>query len=176
MAAKFEVYMISEAYFDIRQCNTLFSRIGETVFSQDCVIWDSWLPEKEEMVKIQDVISLKKRLLNGNIIHFQGTIGSFPVGAMQYFGHGQFHTQQWIDTANLPELDTDSPNEFCTSFCQSAAERLMELSQQVNIKFFAMGTEMVLYDSEQLEEILHKSYHILYYGMKQNNHFLTCYR
>ena len=52
----------------------------------------------------------------------------------------------------------------------------IQVSLYQNIKFFAMGTEMVLYDSEQLEEILHKSYHILYYGMKQNNHFLTCYR
>ncbi|GBF71780.1 hypothetical protein LAWASA_4542 [Lawsonibacter asaccharolyticus] len=78
------------------------------------------------------------------------------IGARQYFEYGVFCTELWIDTSRLPDLDTNMPNDFCNSFCQSVRRNMLGLDQTVEMKFFAMGTEMSIDFSEQLEECINE--------------------
>lgn len=81
-------------------------------------------------------------------------------------------SELWIDTEHLPYLDTNNLNEFCCSFCQKAIERLRKIDQGRMIKFFAMGSEMLVNYSTSLEEMLKQSHNVLVYGRAENGSLL----
>ena len=154
MAAKFEVYIVSGNYLSIQLCQAIFPHVGEIQFSGTCTFWDSWQPTKEIMVYLQDDKEMEACLSSGKILHFYGAAGPHMIGARQYFEHGVFCTELWIDTSRLPDLDTNMPNDFCNSFCRSVRRNMLGMDQTVEMKFFAMGTEMSIDFSEQLEECI----------------------
>lgn len=171
MAAKFEVYIVSGKYLGIRLCKAIFPNIGEIQFSGKCAVWDSWQPLQEDVVYIQDDREIKSYLADGKIVHFHGAAGPYMIGARQYFENGVFCTELWIDTSYFPELDTNIPNEFCNSFCQSTKKNILELYITAEIKFFAMGTEMNIDYSEQLNESIKTGHNIMcYWSEKTGSH------
>ena len=140
MAAKFEDYIVSGNYLSIQLCQAIFPHVGEIQFSGTCTFWDSWQPTKEIMVYLQDDKEMEACLSSGKILHFYGAAGPHMIGARQYFEHGVFCTELWIDTSRLPDLDTNMPNDFCNSFCRSVRRNMLGMDQTVEMKFFAMGT------------------------------------
>ena len=171
MAAKFEVYIVSGNYLSIQLCQAIFPHVGEIQFSGTCTVWDSWQPTKEIMVYLQDDKEMEACLSSGKILHFYGAAGPHMIGARQYFEHGVFCTELWIDTSRLPDLDTNMPNDFCNSFCRSVRRNMLGLDQTVEMKFFAMGTEMSIDFSEQLEECINESHGVMcYWSEKTGRH------
>ena len=167
MAAKFEVYIVSGSYLSIQLCQAIFPHVGEIQFSGICTVWDSWQPTQEVMVYLQDDKEVEACLSSGKILHFYGAAGPHMIGARQYFEHGVFCTELWIDTSYFSELDTNIPNEFCNSFCQSTKENILELCIAAEIKFFAIGTEMCVDYSERLDESIKKSHNVMCYWSKK---------
>lgn len=125
MAAKFEVYIVSGNYLSIQLCQAIFPHVGEIQFSGTCTVWDSWQPTKEIRVYLQDDKEMEACLSSGKILHFYGAAGPHMIGARQYFEYGVFCTELWIDTSRLPDLDTNMPNDFCNSFCQSVRRNML---------------------------------------------------
>ena len=156
--------MVSNGYPELKSCGTLFSRLGEVEFAPEVLLCDGWLSTTGDTVASRDAGWLSSQLLRGQIAWFQGRAGSYPVGALQYVQEGQFHTELWLDTARFPELDTSPPSPFCRSFCQEIAEQVAALSKRTPIRYFAMGTELVLPDSGLWETRLSESHNLLCYG------------
>ena len=151
MAAKFEVYIASKKYSSIKMCEAIFPIVGKIQFSEKCIVWNDWLPTKEDVFYTQDDKQIELFVLNSR----------------QYFENGVFCTELWFDTSYFPELDTNIPNEFCNSFCQSTKQNILELCIVAEIKFFAMGTEMCVDYSEQLDESIKKSHNVMCYWSKK---------
>ena len=71
MAAKFEVYIASKKYPSIKMCETIFPIVGKIQFSEKCIVWNGWLPTKEdvlytqddEQIELIDKLNLKKRIV-----------------------------------------------------------------------------------------------------------------
>ena len=116
MAAKFEVYIASKKYPNIKMCETIFPIVSKIQFSEKCIVWNDWLPTKEDVLYTQDDEQIERCVLNGKIVSFDGKAGSYIIGARQYFENGVFCTELWFDTSYFPELDTNIPKEFCNSF------------------------------------------------------------
>ena len=167
MAVKFEVYIASKKYSSIKMCEAIFPIVGKIQFSEKCIVWNDWLPTKEDVFYTQDDKQIELFVLNSKIVYFNGKAGSHIIGARQYFENGVFCTELWFDTSYFPELDTNIPNEFCNSFCQSTKQNILELCIVAEIKFFAMGTEMCVDYSEQLDESIKKSHNVMCYWSKK---------
>ena len=143
MAAKFEVYIASKKYSSIKMCEAIFPIVGKIQFSEKCIVWNDWLPTKEDVFYTQDDKQIELFVLNSKIVYFNGKAGSHIIGARQYFENGVFCTELWFDTSYFPE-------------CIVA-----------EIKFFAMGTEMCVDYSEQLDESIKKSHNVMCYWSKK---------
>lgn len=173
MAAKFEVYIASKKYLSIKMCKTIFPNVDKIQFLGKCVVWDDWLPAKEDVFYTQDDKQIERCILNSKIVYFEGKAGSYIIGARQYFENGVFCTELWLDTSYFPELDANIPNEFCNSFCQSIKQNILELCIVAEIKFFAMGTEMCVDYSERLDESIGKSHGIMCYWSENTNNLIS---
>lgn len=169
MAAKFEVYIASKKYSSIKMCEAIFPIVGKIQFSEKCIVWNDWLPTKEDVFYTQDDKQIELFVLNSKIVYFNGKAGSHIIGARQYFENGVFCTELWFDTSYFPELDTNIPNEFCNSFCQSTKQNILELCVAAEIEFFAMGTEMNVDYSEQLDESIKKSHNVICYWSEKTS-------
>lgn len=112
MAAKFEVYIASKKYPSIKMCETIFPIVGKIQFSEKCIVWNGWLPTKEDVLYTQDDEQIERCVLNGKVVSFDGKAGSYIIGARQYFENGVFSTELWFDTSYFPELDANISNEF----------------------------------------------------------------
>ena len=169
MAAKFEVHIASKKYPSIKMCETIFPIVGKIQFSEKCVVWNDLLPIKEDVLYTQDDEQIERCVLNSKIVSFDGKAGFYIIGARQYFENGVFCTELWFDTSYFPELDTNKPNEFCNSFCQSTKQNILELCVAAEIEFFAMGTEMNVDYSEQLDESIKKSHNVICYWSEKTS-------
>ena len=167
MAAKFEVYIASKKYPSIKMCETIFPIVGKIQFSEKCIVWNGWLPTKEDVLYTQDDEQIERCVLNGKVVSFDGKAGSYIIGARQYFENGVFSTELWFDTSYFPELDANISNEFCNSFCQLTKQNILGLCIVAEIKFFAMGTEMCVDYSERLDESIKKSHNVMCYWSKK---------
>ena len=145
MAAKFEVYIASKKYPSIKMCETIFPIVGKIQFSEKCIVWNGWLPTKEDVLYTQDDEQIERCVLNGKVVSFDGKAGSYIIGARQYFENG----------------------EFCNSFCQLTKQNILGLCIVAEIKFFAMGTEMCVDYSERLDESIKKSHNVMCYWSKK---------
>lgn len=163
MAAKFEIYILSKKYLSIKICQTIFPNICKIQFSEKCIVWDDWLPAKEDVVCMKNDNQIQAYITNNQIVQFYGIADSYTIGARQYFENALFCTELWIDTSYFPELDTNIPNEFCKSFCQSMAKNILDMNRTAEIKFFAMGTEMTINCYERLAESVKRSNGIMCY-------------
>ena len=72
MAAKFEVYIASKKYPSIKMCETIFPIVGKIQFSEKCIVWNGWLPTKEDVLYTQDDEQIERCVLNGKVVSFDG--------------------------------------------------------------------------------------------------------
>ena len=68
MAAKFEVYIASKKYPSIKMCETIFPIVGKIQFSEKCIVWNGWLPTKEDVLYTQDDEQIERCVLNGKVV------------------------------------------------------------------------------------------------------------
>ena len=76
MAAKFEVYIASKKYSSIKMCEAIFPIVGKIQFSEKCIVWNDWLPTKEDVFYTQDDKQIELFVLNSKIVYFNGKAGS----------------------------------------------------------------------------------------------------
>lgn len=114
MAAKFEVYIVSKKYPSIKMCETIFPIVGKIQFSEKCVVWNGWLPTKEDVLYTQDDEQIERCVLNGKIVSFDGKAGSYIIGARQYFSVGAVPGGGCVLSVHLPLPGLPGPVPWIT--------------------------------------------------------------
>ena len=83
MAAKFEVYIASKKYPSIKMCETIFPIVGKIQFSEKCIVWNGWLPTKEDVLYTQDDEQIERCVLNARYIRQEKT-SFLPLVGVEY--------------------------------------------------------------------------------------------
>ena len=169
MGAVLDIYVWSNKYISFKFLldKTAIEKFQYSIC--DVMVMDNWEYEHSRYLSTAN-LDMKMYVDDKKIVSFTAKLDNkYSAGGLQYKEQKETYvTNLWLDLSDLPHLDRDFIDEGNQTFYKLLTHRLCQHIDEFDIQAIAMGVELVMSDSPDLEKMISNSLNVVRWIVPQN--------